>query len=108
MQGILDIMLTVYDNVRTGGSYLILMLASLYVLYRVNAKKNQWFIYYALFCLVLVCANPVLVFILSKAFPVLGWYTQFLLFVPVLFVMINFFECFCCCKRNIKQYRNKK
>lgn len=85
MQGILDIMLSVYDNVRTGGSYLILMLASLYVLYRVNAKKNQWFIYYALFCLVLVCANPVLVFILSKAFPVLGWYTQFLLFVPVLF-----------------------
>ena len=42
MQGILDIMLAVYDNVRAGGSYLILMMASLYVLYRINAKKNQW------------------------------------------------------------------
>ena len=85
MQGILDIMRAVYDSVRASGSYLILMIAALYVLYRMNAKKNQWFIYYALFGLVLVCANPVLVLILSKAFPVLGAYTQFLLFVPVLF-----------------------
>ena len=85
MQGILEIMLSVYDNVREGGSYLILMMAALYVLYRVDAKKNQWFIYYALISLIFVCANPVLVLILSKAFPVLGWYTQFLLFVPVLF-----------------------
>lgn len=85
MQGIIDIMMTVYDEVRSGGSYLILMIAALYVLYRVNVKKNQWFIYYALFSLILVCANPVLVWVLSKAFPVLGAYTQFLLFVPVLF-----------------------
>lgn len=85
MQGIIDVMMTVYDDVRSGGSYLILMIAALYVLYRVNTKKNQWFIYYALFSLILVCANPVLVLILSKAFPVLGAYTQFLLFVPVLF-----------------------
>ena len=85
MQGILDIMMTVYDNVRASGSYLILMFAALYVLYRMNAKKNQWFIYYAVFSFILVCANPVLVFILSKAFPVLRSYTPFLLFMPVLF-----------------------
>ena len=78
-------MMSVYDSVRANGSYLILVIAALYVLYRVNAKKNQWFIYYALFSLILVCANPILVLILSKAFPVLGSYTQFLLFVPVLF-----------------------
>ena len=85
MQGILTRMMMVYDELRASGSYLILMIASLYVLYRINAKKNQWFIYYALFVLVFVCANPVLVLILSKAFPVLALYTQFLLFVPVLF-----------------------
>lgn len=85
MQGILNTMMMVYDGVRANGSYLILVIAALYVLYRVNVKKNQWFIYYALFSLILVCANPVLVLILSKAFPVLGSYTQFLLFVPVLF-----------------------
>ncbi len=85
MQGILDIMILVYDEIRASGSYLILMIASLYVLYRINAKRNQWVIYYALFTLVFVCANPLLVLILSKAFPVLASYTQFLLFVPVLF-----------------------
>ena len=85
MHEILDTMMTVYDSVRASGSYLILMIAALYVLYRMNAKKNQWFIYYGLLGLVLVCANPVLVLFLSKAFPVLGAYTQFLLFVPILF-----------------------
>lgn len=85
MQGIINAMLTVYDQVRASGSYLILMIGALYILYRFNAKKNQWSIYYALISLILVCANPVLVMILSKAFPVLGNYSQFLLFVPVLF-----------------------
>ena len=95
MHEILDTMMTVYDSVRASGSYLILMIAALYVLYRMNAKKNQWFIYYALFGLVLVCANPVLVLILSKAFPVLGAYTQFLLFVPVLFTYSILFPSTC-------------
>lgn len=85
MQGIINTMLAVYDQVRASGSYLILMIGALYILYRFNAKKNQWSIYYALISLILVCANPVLVMILSKAFPVLGNYSQFLLFVPVLF-----------------------
>lgn len=84
MQGIIMNMLAVFDDVKSGGSYLILLIAALYVLYRVNAKKNQWYIYYAVGSLVLVCANPLLVRILSKAFPVLGDYTVFLLFAPVL------------------------
>ena len=32
MQGIIEIMMTVYDSVRASGSYLILMVAALYVL----------------------------------------------------------------------------
>lgn len=84
MQGIITNMMAVFDHVKASGSYLILLLAALYVLYRVNAKKNQWYIYYALGSLVLVCANPLLVMILSKAFPVLGDYAVFLLFMPVL------------------------
>lgn len=84
MQGIITNMMSVYDTVRASGSYLILFIAALYIMYRMNAKKNQWYIYYALSTLVLVCANPVLVLILSKAFPVLGDYKTFLVFVPVL------------------------
>lgn len=85
MQGIIELMMTTYNDVRMEGSYLILLLASLYVLYRLNAKKHQWSIYYALMGLVLVCADPLLVRILSQAFPVLGSFQLFLLFVPLLF-----------------------
>lgn len=84
MQGVITNMMMVFDNLKASGSYLILLLAALYILYRVNAKKNQWYIYYAIGSLVLVCANPVLVLIMSKAFPVLGDYAIFLLFAPVL------------------------
>jgi len=83
MQGIITNMMTVFDNMKASGSYLILLFAALYVLYRVNAKKNQWYIYYAVGSFILVCANPLLVWILSKAFPVLADYTVFGLFVPV-------------------------
>lgn len=84
MQGILNTMMAVIDSVKAEGSYLILLLAALYVLYRINAKKNQWSIYYVLMCLILVCMNPLFIMILSKAFPVLGTYSTFVLFVPVL------------------------
>ena len=40
MQGIITNMMTVFDNMKASGSYLILLFAALYVLYRVNAKKN--------------------------------------------------------------------
>ena len=96
MQGVIANMMTVFDNLKSSGSYLVLMLAALYILYRVNAKKNQWYIYYAVCCLVLVCANPLLVMILSKAFPVLGDYAAFILFMPVLlylpFALSEFYE----------------
>ena len=84
MQGIITNMMSVFEGIKANGSYLILLLAALYILYRLNMNKNQWYIYYALGILVLVCANPVLVMILSKAFPVLGNYSTFLLIVPVL------------------------
>lgn len=96
MQGVITNMMTVFDNLKASGSYFILMLAALYLLYRVNAKKNQWYIYYAVCCFVLVCANPLLVMILSKAFPVLGDYATFVLFMPVLlylpFALAEFYE----------------
>ncbi len=84
MQGILNVMTTVFRDIKAEGSYFILFIAALYVLYRMNSKKNQWYIYYAIFTLVLVSANPLVVLVLSKAFPVLGTYSIFVLFVPIL------------------------
>lgn len=84
MQGIIEVMTQVFNSIKAEGSYFILMMAALYVLYRVNGKRNQWYIYYVLLTLVLVVANPLTVIVLSKAFPVLGSYTIFMMLVPVL------------------------
>jgi len=96
MQGIIANIMMVFNDIKASGSYLILLILALYILYRVNVQKNQWYIYYALGGLLLVCANPVLVMLLSKAFPVLGDYSTFLLFAPVLlyppFAMAEIYE----------------
>ncbi len=87
MQGIITVMAQVCNGIKAEGSYFILMLAALYILYRVNEKKNQWYIYYILLTQILVVMNPVVVMILSKAFPVLASYTTFMLLTPVLMVI---------------------
>ena len=87
MQGIVSVMAQVCSSIKAEGSYFILMLAALYILYRVNGKKNQWYIYYILLTQVLVVLNPIVVLILSKAFPVLASYSTFMLMTPVLLVI---------------------
>ncbi len=87
MQGIIMVMAQVCSSIKAEGSYFILMLAALYILYRINEKKNQWYIYYILLTQVLVVMNPVVVMILSKAFPVLASYSTFMLLTPVLMVV---------------------
>lgn len=87
MRGIMDVMAQVCAGIKAEGSYFILMLAALYILYRINGKKNQWYIYYILLTQVLVVLNPVVVLILSKAFPVLASYSTFMLLTPVLMVI---------------------
>lgn len=87
MQGIITVMTQVGTGIKAEGSYFILLLAALYILYRINGKKNQWYIYYILLTQVLVVVNPIVVLILSKAFPVLATYTTFMLLTPVLMVI---------------------
>lgn len=87
MQGIIQVMAQVFNSVKAEGSYFILVMAALYVLYRVNGKRNQWYIYYILLTQILVVANPLTVMILSKAFPVLGSYTIFMMLTPALMVI---------------------
>lgn len=87
MQGIIQVMTQVFNGIKAEGSYFILVVASLYILYRVNAKRYQWYIYYILIAQILVVANPLMVFVLSKAFPILGTYSTFMLLTPVLLVI---------------------
>lgn len=87
MQGIMDVMQQTFLNVKASGSYLALLIVGLYILYRINEKKNIWYILYTVLILVLVCMNPLLIYVLVKAFPVLGSYQIFFSLVPVLLVV---------------------
>jgi len=87
MQGIMDVMTQVFNSIKAEGAYFIVMVAALYAMYRMNAKKNQWYIYYILLLQILIVANPLAVLILSKGFPVLASYRIFMLLTPVLMVI---------------------
>ena len=87
MQGIIYVMGQMYNSIKAEGSYFLLVLAALYILYRVNEKKNRWYMLYVILCQVLVVVNPVVILVLSKAFPVLASYSVFMLFTPVLLVI---------------------
>lgn len=87
MQGIIDVMQQTFLDVKAGGSYLALLIVGLIILYRLNDKKNVWYILYATCILILVCMNPFLMVVLVKAFPVLGSYRLMLSLVPVLLIV---------------------
>lgn len=87
MQGIMDVMTQVFNSMKAEGSYFIVMVAALYAMYRMNSKKNQWYIYYILLLQVFIVANPLAIWILSKGFPVLASYRIFMLLTPVLMVI---------------------
>lgn len=87
MQRVIQTMGQLYLEIRTGGAYFILLLAALFVLYRLNKKKSSGYILYTLMIIVLVCMNPLLVYALSRAFPVLASYRFFVLLIPVLLVV---------------------
>ena len=87
MQGILSVMQEVFDNTKSCGSYFALLLAAIYILFRLNEKKNFWYTIYTVFVILLVCMNPFLVYGLSKAFPVLANYRVFVLIIPVLLIV---------------------
>lgn len=87
MQGILNEMAQLHFEIRSSGAYFILLLVSLYILFRINKKKNSGYILYTILVIVFVCMNPLLVYVLSRAFPVLASYRIFTLLIPVLLVV---------------------
>lgn len=87
MQGIIDTMLTYFNDTKLSGSYFALFLLSLFALYFMNKRKNRAQLLYAVLGAALVYANPVTVFILSRVFPVLRDYGPFISFIPVLLLI---------------------
>lgn len=87
MQVTIENMLSVFHNAKLSGSYFVLFLLCLVILYTVDHKKNNGFILYSVGGLILVTLNPVAVYILSAVFPVLQSYTPFILYIPMLLII---------------------
>lgn len=80
-----NVMLQYFSQTKLAGSYFLLFLVSIVLLYYMNKEKNVWFIMYGIVLLVLVIMNPVVVWVLSQVFPVLSSFAPLTLLVPILF-----------------------
>jgi len=81
----LNTMLQYFSNSKLAGSYFLLFLVSIVLLYYMNKEKNVWFIMYGIVLLVVVVMNPIVVWVLAQVFPVLSTYRPLTLLVPILF-----------------------
>ena len=84
MTEMLDVMLKYFADSKLAGSYFLLFLVSMVLLYYINKEKNIWFILYGIVLLVVVVMNPIVVWVLSLMFPVLASYGPVTLLIPVL------------------------
>lgn len=89
MLDILSTMLEYFQNSKLAGSYFMLYLVSIVLMYYLNKDKHKWFILYGIALMVVVIMNPLTVWILSKAFPALAIYQPFTYLIPV-FLYIPF------------------
>lgn len=85
MRETIDIMLTYFSDSKLAGSYFLLFLVSIVLLYYINREKNKWFVLYGILILAVVIMNPIVVWILIQIFPSLSAYAPVTLLTPVLF-----------------------
>ena len=84
MKEIIDIMLRYFSDSKLAGSYFLLFLVSIVLLYYMNRQKNRWFIMYGILLLVVVVMNPVSVWMMVQVFPSLISYGPITMLVPIL------------------------
>ena len=84
MKEIIDIMLKYFSDSKLAGSYFLLFLVSIVLLYYMNRQKNRWFIMYGILLLVVVVMNPVSVWLMVQVFPSLISYGPITMLVPIL------------------------
>ena len=85
MRETIDIMLTYFSDSKLAGSYFLLFLVSIVLLYYINREKNRWFVLYGILILAVVIMNPIVLWILMQVFPSLAAYAPITLLTPVLF-----------------------
>ena len=85
MRETIDIMLRYFSDTKLAGSYFLLFLVSIVLLYYLDRQKNRWFILYGISVLVVIVMNPVIMWVLMQMFGSLSSYGPVTLLVPILF-----------------------
>lgn len=85
MRETIDIMLRYFSDSKLAGSYFLLFLVSIVLLYYLDRQKNRWFILYGISVLVVIVMNPVIMWVLMQMFGSLSSYGPVTLLVPILF-----------------------
>lgn len=85
MSAVIDVMLTYFSDSKKAGSYFLLFLVSLLVIWYINRQKNKWLITYGIVMLILAVMNPVTVWVLSLVFGIAVKYESITWLIPLLF-----------------------
>jgi len=83
MSNAYDIMTSYFSQSKLAGSYFLLFLVSIVLLYYLQKSRNIWFILYGIALLVLVVMNPIVVWALMQLFPALETYEAITLLIPM-------------------------
>lgn len=84
MSDAINIMLDYFSRTKLAGSYFLLFLVSIVLLYYLHKETNVWLILYGIAILVIFVMNPIIVWALMLVFPALQAYEPITLLVPVL------------------------
>lgn len=84
MSNTIDVMLNYFSQTKLAGSYFLLFLVSIVLLYYISKEKNVWFILYGVVLLIVVVMDPIVVWALMQIFPALNTYAPLTLMIPVL------------------------
>lgn len=84
MSDAITIMLDYFSRTKLAGSYFLLFLVSIVLLYYLHKETNVWLILYGIAILAIFVMNPIVVWALMLVFPALQAYEPITLLVPVL------------------------
>lgn len=84
MSKAVNIMLVYFSQTKLAGSYFLLFLVSIVLLYFLHKERNVWLILYGIAILVIFVMNPFVVWALMLVFPALEAYEPITLLIPVL------------------------
>lgn len=71
-----------FQSSKLAGSYFMLYLVCIILMYYLNTEKHKWFVMYGIALMIFVVLNPLTVWILAKAFPALAIYKPLVMLIP--------------------------